>query len=42
MFASEFYKQINGFTIGGRLSVIFSDLYMTKAETGKYIQTKVL
>ena len=33
MFASEFYKQINACTIGVRLSVIFSDLYVTKTET---------
>ena len=30
MFTSEIYKQTNGCTIGGPLSVIFSDVYMTK------------
>ena len=29
---SNFYKQIDGCTMGGPLSVIFSDIYMTKTE----------
>ena len=32
MFTSSFYKQIDGCTMGGPLSVIFSDIYMTKTE----------
>ena len=28
MFTSSFYKQIDGYTIGGPLSVIFSDIYI--------------
>ena len=32
MFTSEFYKQTDGCKMGGPLSVIFSDIYMTKAE----------
>ena len=32
MLNSNFYKQIDGCTMGGPLSVIFSDIYMTKTE----------
>ena len=32
MLNSNFYKQIDGCKMGGLLSVIFSDIYMTKAE----------
>ena len=32
MFTSDFYKQTDGCTMGGPLSVIFSDIYMTKIE----------
>ena len=32
MLKSNFYKQIDGCTMGGPLSVIFSDIYMTKTE----------
>ena len=32
MLNSNFYKQIDGCTMGGPLSVIFSDIYMTKNE----------
>ena len=31
-FTSDFYKQTDGCTMGGPLSFIFSDIYMTKAE----------
>ena len=32
MLNSKCYKQVDGFSIGGPLSVIFSDIYMTKTE----------
>ena len=32
MFTSNFYKQTDGWTMGGSLSVIFSDIHMTKTE----------
>ena len=32
IFTSTFYKQIDGCTMGGHLSVIFSDMYMTRTE----------
>ena len=32
MLNSNFYKQIDGCTMGGPLSVIFSNIYMTKTE----------
>ena len=32
MLTSDFYKQTDGCTMGGPLSVIFSDIYMTKTE----------
>ena len=32
MFTSDFYKQTDGCTMGGPLSVIFSDIYMSKTE----------
>ena len=32
MFNSKFYKQVDEFSIGGPLSVIFSNFYMTKTE----------
>ena len=32
MFTSDFYKQTDGCTMGEPLSVIFSDIYMTKTE----------
>ena len=32
MLNSNFYKQINGCTMAGPLSVIFSDIYMTKTD----------
>ena len=32
MLNSNFYKQIDGCTMCGSLSVIFSDIYMTKTE----------
>ena len=32
MFTSNFYQQTDGCTMGGPLSVIFSDIYMTKTE----------
>ena len=32
MLNSNFYKQIDGCTMGGPLSVIFSNMYMTKTE----------
>ena len=32
MFTSDFYKQTDGCTMGGPLSVMFSDIYMTKTE----------
>ena len=32
MFTSNFYKQTDGCRMGGPLSVIFSDIYMTKTE----------
>ena len=32
MFTSDFYKQTDGCTMGGLLSVIFSDRYMTKTK----------
>ena len=32
MFQNQFYKQIDGCTMGGPLSVIFSDIFMTKLE----------
>ena len=32
MLNSNFYKQIDGCTMGGPLSVIFPDIYMTKTE----------
>ena len=32
MLNSKFYKQVDGYSMGGPLSVIFSDIYMTKTE----------
>ena len=32
MFDSKFYRQVDGCSMGGPLSVIFSDIYMTKTE----------
>ena len=32
MLNSKFYKQVDGCSMGGPLSVIFSDIYMTKTE----------
>ena len=32
MLNSKFYKQVDGCSLGGPLSVIFSDIYMTKTE----------
>ena len=32
MFNSKFYKQIDGCTIGGPLSVVFSNIFLTKLE----------
>ena len=32
MLNTNFYKHIDGCTIGGPLSVIFSDIYMTKTD----------
>ena len=40
MFNSKCYKQEDGFSIGGPLSAIFSDIYMTKTEKKVVEQTK--
>ena len=32
VFTSNFYKQTDGWTMGGSLSVIFSDIHMAKTE----------
>ena len=31
-FQSQFYKQTDGYTIGGPLSVTFNEIYLTKLE----------
>ena len=40
MFTSSFYKQIDACTMGGPLSVIFSDIYITKTEREVVNQSK--
>ena len=39
-FNSRFLKQVDGFTVGGPLSVTFSDIYMVKIENGVVIPSK--
>ena len=40
MINSKFYKQVDGCSMGGPLSVIFSDIYMTKTERKVFEPTK--
>ena len=40
MLNTKCYKHVDGFSIGGPLSVIFSDIYMTKTEKKAVEQTK--
>ena len=42
MFHSKFYKQSDGCTMGGPLSLTFSNIYLTKLETDKVRPTKPL
>ena len=42
MFNSKFYKQSDGCTMGGPLSVTFSNIYLTKLEIDKVRPTKPL
>ena len=42
MFQSQFYKQTDGCTMGGPLSVIFSNIYLTKLENDIVVPMKPL